>query len=385
VTQAELATDQQLLAERARLVRLCAALTGDAEAAEDLAQEALVEAWRHRDRLLDRDGLSAWLSAIARNVCLRWSRQRGRDASRINRRAGQDAESLVHAIPDVADLQLEMEREELAELLGRAMDLLPPETRQTLIQCYIEDRSHAEVAARLGLTEGAVGMRLLRGKLALRRALDGELREQAASYGLTALGPSWEQTRIWCPGCGRSRLLSRIDAPSEVFRSRCSVCRSDFMDRSAGYLREVRGHRRTLLRSMRQAHVYYREALEAGWAPCACCGARTPLQLGLPAGVSERMGQMRGVHLECSRCSAVSLQPESGLVLTLPEVERFWRDEKRIRTLPPTDIQAQGRPATLSRFQSLQGPASLDVVSFQETFEVVDTHRSVGPATMEVA
>ncbi len=40
-----------LPAERARLVRLCALLTGDREAAEDLAQETLYEAWRHASSL----------------------------------------------------------------------------------------------------------------------------------------------------------------------------------------------------------------------------------------------------------------------------------------------------------------------------------------------
>ena len=38
---------------RRRVVRLCATLTGDALAAEDLAQETLTLAWRLRDRLVD--------------------------------------------------------------------------------------------------------------------------------------------------------------------------------------------------------------------------------------------------------------------------------------------------------------------------------------------
>ncbi len=70
-------------AERARLVRLCAYLTGDAQAAEDLAQETLVEAWRHAHKLHDPHGREPWLRAIARNVCLysgprNLDRERGR-------------------------------------------------------------------------------------------------------------------------------------------------------------------------------------------------------------------------------------------------------------------------------------------------------------------
>ena len=60
-----------LSAERQRLVRLCAHFSGDRDAAEDLAQETLIEAWRHHDRLVDRQGCDRWLTAIAHNVSLR--------------------------------------------------------------------------------------------------------------------------------------------------------------------------------------------------------------------------------------------------------------------------------------------------------------------------
>jgi DNA-directed RNA polymerase specialized sigma24 family protein len=64
---------------RRRLVRLCATISGDAQAAEDLAQETLLEAWRNAHKLHDPSGADRWVAAIARNVCLRWARRRGRD------------------------------------------------------------------------------------------------------------------------------------------------------------------------------------------------------------------------------------------------------------------------------------------------------------------
>lgn len=71
-----------LAAERPRLVRLCTRITGDPGSAEDLAQETLIEAWRHADGLRDPSAVQAWLTGIARNVCRRWARSRGRDRSR---------------------------------------------------------------------------------------------------------------------------------------------------------------------------------------------------------------------------------------------------------------------------------------------------------------
>src|SRR5262245_40122961 len=68
MTQAELWGE----ADRRRLVGLCAAVSGDREAAEDLAQETLLEAWRNAHKLRDPEGVDRWLAAIARNVCRRW-------------------------------------------------------------------------------------------------------------------------------------------------------------------------------------------------------------------------------------------------------------------------------------------------------------------------
>ena len=76
--------------ERRRLVRLCAVLTGDPAAADDLAQETLLEAWRIRDRLADPTGRRAWLDAIARNVCHRWRVRTARPTSQPLRASAPD-------------------------------------------------------------------------------------------------------------------------------------------------------------------------------------------------------------------------------------------------------------------------------------------------------
>src|SRR5918999_1134752 len=104
--------------ERRRLVRLCASLSGDRNAAEDLAQETLLEAWTNAHKLHDPAGADRWLAAIARNVCLRWARNRGREAALAE---------LPDADLGVADLDRELERAELVELVDRGLALLPRE------------------------------------------------------------------------------------------------------------------------------------------------------------------------------------------------------------------------------------------------------------------
>lgn len=60
--------------ERAALVRLCARLTGDSGAAEDLAQETFLVAWQKKYSLRDPDARDAYRAGIARNLYRRWLR-----------------------------------------------------------------------------------------------------------------------------------------------------------------------------------------------------------------------------------------------------------------------------------------------------------------------
>ncbi len=200
--------------ERARLVRLCARLTGDREAAEDLAQETLFEAWRNVHGLRDPQACPRWLSGIARNICLRWARTRGRELSRLvplDADENPDAPRVVEGQADSFDMEVELERAELVGLLDKALALLPPETRDVLLERYVEESPHAEIAARLGVSEKAVSMRLSRGKLACRHVLTTDLRSEAAAYGIVAAeNDAWQETRIWCPFCGWHRLLARF-------------------------------------------------------------------------------------------------------------------------------------------------------------------------------
>src|SRR5579875_2014568 len=114
--------------ERSRLVGLCAAMTGNADVAEDLAQETLLEAWRHIEEL----------------------RKQGRQAAHlIETRPGTEAQftELEDQLADDFDLEVELERKELIELLDRAMALLPAETRTVLVERYVQESPLTEVAA----------------------------------------------------------------------------------------------------------------------------------------------------------------------------------------------------------------------------------------------
>ena len=222
--QRRLHLEALLPTERGRLVRLCASLSRSADAAEDLAQETLIEAWRHAQNLRDPHALRPWLFGIARNVCLRWRRDQGRDAAKLDRFTQSHPARTASKWEAGHGDELTLERNELASLLDRALGLLPASTRDVLVQHYIDERTHDEIAARLGVSEGAVAVRIHRGKLALKQALARpELGTGAITYGLVdPEDVGWQGTHIWCPFCGRHRLAVRVDRRYRVFAARCT-------------------------------------------------------------------------------------------------------------------------------------------------------------------
>ena len=259
--------DLALHAERARLVRLCACLTGNSDAAEDLAQETLVEAWRHAHKLYDPSGRDRWLAAIARNVCRRWARSRGRE---LARRAYESWDAGAAEPEDgpagELDVEVDLERHELAQLLDRALALLPPITRQILIESYVEESPQAEVAARLRLSEGAVAMRLHRGKLALRRVLATEFSQDAAAYGLIDVdAQEWHETRIWCSSCGQCRYMGAYNQRTGDLVLRCPSCFHHGFNLGQAERGEPllggKGHKSALFRRIAWAEGYFRQAL----------------------------------------------------------------------------------------------------------------------------
>src|SRR6266852_7191911 len=102
--------------ERTRLVRFCAHLTGNPDAAEDLTQETLLEAWRNQQKLHGQDVRQnketwiKWLRAIARHVCMRWARSHSRDLAHLAP-FNQDEDETEWDIEDLAanDYDVEIE------------------------------------------------------------------------------------------------------------------------------------------------------------------------------------------------------------------------------------------------------------------------------------
>lgn len=380
--------------ERAALVRRCARLTGDPTAAEDLAQETLLEAWRHRDGLRDPDRMEAWLAGIARNVCLRWGRTHARTAAHqlapLHATSADNdpmpAIELALAAPE--DFEVELERQELVALLDRALALLPVETRAALVAHYVDESPLAEIAARLGASASAVAMRLQRGRLALRRVLATEFAGELSAYlgdGMASDSDAaavWEETPLWCSVCGRHHLLGRYHREEGEWWLRCPECSPDANEvlvhtNSRAILGGVKSYKRAFERLWAWVNAYYPPHLSARAVPCLRCGRTTPLRQG-----NSDQTALRGVTLEhdCPACDTSHYISLDALILAHPAGRRFQQRHPRLRLLPREEVEAQGRLASVTTYESITSAERLVAVTANDTFELLSLYG--GPAEM---
>ena len=373
--------------ERARLVRLCAWFSGSQEAAEDLAQETLIAAWKSREQLISLDKLKPWTTSIARNVCLNWSRGHYREQGRVAYSIDAAVESFEKSLPDDTDLEVELDRSELASLLDRALSLLPTETAQILVEHYIKESSHAEIADMMQMNPGTVAVRLQRGKLTLQKLFRTNLQAEASAYGLIHAGGSqWEETNIWCPWCGQSRLLGKYQK-NEVFALRCPTCHPEADSIMAGLdltkpyhttlLGNVKTYKPAYTRLLAGFTPIYQQALKSRTAPCLACGA--PVEVCVEHGkrTHKHADTFSQITLHCPACGWASNKSLSGLILASSKAQRFWREYPRIRTLPVLEIEVHESPALLTRLQSVTNNAELTVISRRDTFEPIEVHSNV--------
>lgn len=131
------------------------------EDAEDVAQDALVRAYRSLERLRDPERLRPWLVRVAWRLAL----DHRRSGKRRERR-----EQVAHGAlaPEAVAVAKAGERR---ELLWTAIDALPEKLRLVTVLAGIEGYGLRQVAALLGLPEGTVKSRLFLARKRLLEAL----------------------------------------------------------------------------------------------------------------------------------------------------------------------------------------------------------------------
>ena len=184
-----------------RLYRAARAITRDDREAEDVMQQAYVNAFEKLRQFDGRARFATWLTRIAINESLARVRLRGRYEPFDDETASADALRFPAASqnPERAAFA-----GELRELLEWAIDGLPDGSREVFVLREVEGLSTAETAASLDVSEDVVKTRLSRARAALRHAL----------YERTGATAS-DAFRFYRPRCDRvvARVLARVASP----------------------------------------------------------------------------------------------------------------------------------------------------------------------------
>ena len=141
---------------RAFAISLC----GNVDRADDLVQETLLRAWANLSSFQPGTSMSAWLFTILRNLFRSEYRKRRREVEDVD---SSYAESLT-SLPD------QNSRLEINEF-RKALRLLPPEQRESLILVGASGFSYEEAAQICGCAVGTIKSRVNRARTRLAEIL----------------------------------------------------------------------------------------------------------------------------------------------------------------------------------------------------------------------
>ena len=151
--------------ELPKLVALSRALCGPA-IADDIAQEAMLAAYRKWDTVSQLDIPEAWLRRVCLNLATSVLRRRTIEAAALLRMSSRR---------ELAPIPAEH------ETFWAAVRSLPRRQAQAAALRYVYGMSVLEIASTLGCSEGSTKVHLSRARAALARTLGADLDEEVAT------------------------------------------------------------------------------------------------------------------------------------------------------------------------------------------------------------
>ncbi len=157
--------------------RVARGLLPDEDIARELAGEAVLQAYLSLDRLRDPERFQSWLYGIVLNVCRGYLKSREASVVSLEALTGGlrfDAVPFMGFEPDPQEVA---EAQQLHRVVLDAVNALSPKQRAATLLFYYDQLSVREVAATLGISTGAVRVRLHKSRGRLRELLQPAFRE----------------------------------------------------------------------------------------------------------------------------------------------------------------------------------------------------------------
>lgn len=145
------------------------------DAADEIAEDAFVKAWRNIRSFRGDCSLSTWLYRIAVNTAKDRLRSDARHASLSLTLSDEDDDVHEWDVPVTSgDTVPEdaVERQETIIAVRRAIEELPEDMRKVVVMRDINEMPYSDIAEILGIELGTVKSRLSRGRAALKKLLE---------------------------------------------------------------------------------------------------------------------------------------------------------------------------------------------------------------------
>lgn len=149
-----------------RIFALCVRMCKDRDMAEDLTQEAFIQAWRKLDKFRGDSAFGSWLYRIATNTVLSYLRKQKPFLNSLD-------------IDDVPELEY---RETNDEQIGleKAIAELPDGARVVFVLYSVEGYTHKEISGLLGIAQGSSKAQLHRARALLKQKLKGGRKDEVS-------------------------------------------------------------------------------------------------------------------------------------------------------------------------------------------------------------
>jgi len=159
-----------------RALSLAVRLVGDHDEAEELVQDAFVNAYRKLDQFRGDARFGTWLHRILYNLCMtRVARRKERMASLDS--LEENPAGMLHEDkgPSIQEM---VEENELVALLSDEINRLPETLKAPLLLFYVDELKYEEVAEVMNIPMGTVKTYLHRGRNLLRQRMQAKLRNE---------------------------------------------------------------------------------------------------------------------------------------------------------------------------------------------------------------
>lgn len=163
-----------------RIYRVVMAILKDDAEAEDVMQQAYLNAYRHLDQFAERAAFSTWLTKIAVYEALHRVHKR-RPMMSLDEPDAEGTTTMDTLKSKARDPEQELLSKETAGLLEAAVTAMPDVFRQVFMLREIEGLSTLETAECLGINEDTVKTRLHRARRHMRRLLSSQVDSAAPS------------------------------------------------------------------------------------------------------------------------------------------------------------------------------------------------------------